>query len=266
MPRPPRVYTTPAIVLRQRRLGEVDKIITLYTANYGKVDAVAKGVRRVRSRLAGSVEPLGHCQYQLARGRNLDIITQVQPIETFQPLREDLGRLSRALYAAELVDRSTEERAENFPLYRLLLDTLRRLNQGGELDLALRFFELALLDQLGYRPQLDACVVCRGALAAEGNSWGPGVGGAICPSCRPTDTPLSHLSPEGLAALRLLQTRGFREVEQAAIGPDVADEIERHLRSALHYALEREVRSAAFLDVVRRPRNAGARPGRTAIT
>src|SRR3990172_10493241 len=137
MPQPPRVYKTPAIVLRQRRLGDADKIITLYTASYGKLDAVAKGVRRVTSRLAGHVEPLSHGSYLLAHGRNLDIITQAQTIEPFQPLREDLDRLSRALYAAELLDRATEERAENFSLYRLLLDTLPRLTEADELDLQL---------------------------------------------------------------------------------------------------------------------------------
>ncbi|MBI4570362.1 MAG: DNA repair protein RecO, partial [Chloroflexi bacterium] len=231
MPRPPRVYKTPAIVLRQRGLGEVDKIITLYTANYGKVDAVAKGVRRVKSRLAGSVEPLSHGEYLLARGRNLDIVTQVQPIETFQPLRDDLERLSRALYTAELIDRATEERAENFALYRLLLDTLRRLAQRDDLDLALRFFELALLDQLGYRPQLDECVVCRRPLAAEGNSWAPGAGGAVCRGrdCRPADTPLSHLSPGALSTLRLLQSGSFTETAREAMSTGVAGEIERHL-------------------------------------
>src|SRR3972149_1127095 len=115
MPQPPRVYKTPAIVLRQRKLGDADKIITLYSAEYGKLDAVAKGVRRITSRLAGHVEPLSHGSFMLAHGRNLDVITQVQTIETFQPLRDNLERLSRALYAAELVDRATKARRQKFP-------------------------------------------------------------------------------------------------------------------------------------------------------
>lgn len=253
MPKPPRVYQTPAIVLRQRKLGDADKIITLYSANFGKLDAVAKGVRRVTSRLGGHVEPLNHASYLLAHGRNLDIITQAQTIETFQPLRDDLDRLSRALYAAELLDRATEERAENFALYRLLLDTLRRLAQRDELDLALRFFELALLDQLGYRPQLDECVVCRGSLAAEGNKWAPGLGGAVCAGCKPEEESLRALSPNGLKLLLLLRSGSFQDVGRVQPSPELASEVEGHLRAAIHFALDRDIRSAAFLDAVRRP-------------
>lgn len=262
MPRPPRVYKTPGIVLRQRRLGDADKIITLYTANYGKIEAVAKGVRRVRSRLAGHVEPLNHAAYLIARGRNLDIITQAQTIETFQPLRDDLERLSRAFYAVELVDRATEERSENFALYRLLLDALRRLSQQDDLDLSLRFFEMALLVQLGYRPQVGECVVCAKPLAAEGNSWAAGLGGAVCPRCRPGEVTLRALSANALKILRLLQSDTFQEVARLRIAPDLAGELERHLRDALHYALDRDIRSAAFLDAVRRkPRHRSATVG-----
>lgn len=253
MAKPPRVYKTPAIVLRQRRLGDADKIITLYSANFGKLDAVAKGVRRITSRLAGHVEPLNHGSYLLAHGRNLDIVTQAQTIETFQPLRDNLDRLSRAFYAAELLDKATEERAENFALYRLLLDTLRRLTQGGDLDLALRFYEMALLDQLGYRPQLDHCVVCRGPLGAEGNKWAPGLGGAVCASCKPEEESLRGLSPNGLMLLQLLQAGSYQEVARLQTSPELASEVERHLRAAIHFALDRDIRSAVFMDVLRRP-------------
>lgn len=252
MPQPPRVYKTPAIVLRQRKLGDADKIITLYSANYGKLDAVAKGVRRVTSRLAGHVEPLNHGNYLIAHGRNLDIITQAQTIEPFPPLRDGLERLSRALYAAELVDRATEERSENFALYRLLLDTLRRLSQRDDLDLILRFFEMSLLGQLGYRPQVGECVVCGRQLDPEGNAWAPGAGGVVCSTCRPADVSLRPLSANALRLLRLLQQGSFQEVARLRIDADLADELERHLREAIHYALERDVRSASFLDAVRR--------------
>ena len=259
MPRP-RVYKTPAVVLRQRRLGDTDKIVTLYTANLGKLDAVAKGVRRVRSRLAGNVEPLSHTSFLLAHGRNLDIVTQAQSIETFEPIRNDLNRLSRALYAAELVDRSTEERSENLELYRLLLDTLRRLAADDNLDLTLRFFEMALLGQLGYRPELRQCVSCARPLEAEANLWAPGLGGVICPRCRTGQETVSALSVSALKALRLLQSRSITDVARLRIETELGDEIERHLREAIHYALDRDVRSSAFLDTVRR--RTGAQPSK----
>lgn len=254
MARPLRVYKTPAIILRQRRLGDADKIITLYSANYGKIDAVAKGVRRIKSRLAGHVEPLNHGSYMLARGRNLDIVTQAETIEPFVALREDLDRLSRALYVAELVDRFTEERAENFALYRLLLDALRQLSESDEVDLVLRSFEMSMLVLMGYGPELGQCVVCRNALEAEANSWAPAAGGVVCPRCRPRDMVLRPLSGNALKLLRLFQSGGFSEVEGLSISAELAGELERHLRLAVHYALDRDLRSSAFVDAVRRPK------------
>lgn len=253
MAQPPRVYKTPAIVLRQRRLGERDKVITLYSAEHGKIDAVAKGVRRMQSRLAGHVEPLSHGNFMLARGRNLDVITQVQTIEAFQSLREDLSRLSHALYACELVDRATEEREENFPLYRALLDTLRRLTEDRDLDLVLRFFEMSLLMLLGYGPQTERCVSCNGELPAGGSVWAPALGGVLCAkeSCRPEEVQVRALSANALKVLRLLASGSFAQVESLQLRADLSDELERDLRSAIHYAFERDVRSAKFLDTVR---------------
>ena len=134
MPKP-RVYKTQAIVLRQRKLGEADKIVTLYTAYGGRLDAVAKGVRRTKSRLAGHLEPLTLGSYLLAEGRELDIVTQAETIDPFPGLRNDLDRLGRALYCAELVDRLTSERSESTPIFRLLHETLSYIDASSHYEI-----------------------------------------------------------------------------------------------------------------------------------
>jgi DNA repair protein RecO (recombination protein O) len=187
-----------------------------------------------------------------AHGRNLDVITQVQSIETFQPLRDNLERLSRALYAAELVDRATEERAENFAVYRLLLDALRRLSQRDDLDLVLRFFEMSLLVQLGYQPEISECVICRRPIPEQGISWSAGAGGVVCSDCRPPEVTLQALSAGALKVLRLLQGGSFSDVARFQFDARLSDELERHLRETIHHALERDVRSAGFIETVRR--------------
>lgn len=254
MPQPPRVYQTPAIVLRQRKLGEADKIVTLYSANFGKLDAVAKGVRKATSRLSGHVEPLNHGSFLLAHGRSLDIVTQAQTVESFQTVREDLDRLSRALYAAELVDRFTEERSENFALYRALLDTLRRLAERDDLDGVLRFFEMTLLDMLGYRPELGSCIACGRALEPVANAWAAAAGGVVCPDCRPGELGVRPLSVNALKLLRLMQGESFADMARVRIAPELAEELEGHLRDSIHHALDRDVRSARFVETVRRRR------------
>ncbi len=256
MPQIPRVYSTPAIVLRQRRLGDADKILTLYTAGLGKIDAVAKGVRKTRSRMAGHVEPLSQAMFQLAKGKTLDIVTQVETIESFQAIRYDLERMSRALYACELLDKFTEPHEENFALYRLLLDTLRRMTSGNEIEIAVRFYEMALLDATGYRPELEECVTCRARLAPVTNYWTAAGGGVVCASCSTEDTAARPISANAVKVLRLLLHGRFSDVARVAIGPQLSAELEGVLLEYVRWVLERDVRSVAFIDTLRKRRPA----------
>ena len=248
----PRIYKTEAIVLRQRKLGEAGKIVTLYTPNYGKLDAVAKGVRRPKSRLGGHLEVLTHSTVMLAQGRNLDVVTQAQTVESFAPLRGDLQRLSRALYAAELVDRFSPEGAESYHVFQLLLATLRRLAAAGKVDTVLRYLEMQLLGLAGFRPQLVSCVNCQKTLAATPNHFSPSAGGVLCPSCGPEVAGSRPLSVNALKVMRVLQGSSFAEVSRVRIGLALAQEVEMHLRAYLIHVLERDVRSAAFIDRLRR--------------
>ena len=166
-----RIYRTEAVVLRQRRLGDAGKICVLFTPNLGRIEAVAKGVRRPRSKLAGHLEPLTRVSLLLAKGRSLDTITQAQALDSFAPLREEIERLSRALYVAELVDRMTDAAPDVGGLYRLLVDTIERLGATEALDLAVRWFEMRLLMEQGYQPNLERCVRCNAELALEGNGF-----------------------------------------------------------------------------------------------
>ncbi len=255
MPRP-RVYKTQAIVLRQRKLGEADKIVTLFCSHKGKVDAVAKGVRRTKSRLAGHLEPLTLGSYLLAEGRDLDIVTQAETVEAFGPLRLDLDRLSRGLYCAELVDRVLPERSEAGTVFRLLQTTLERLSVVEEVDMAVRFFEMRVLEELGYRPQLDICPVCGARLEPVENLWSNAAGGAIGPECALNLGPLQPLSLNALKVLRLLQKATFSEAAHVRLSGALAAEIEACLGGHIRYVLEREVKSAAFVETLRR----GPRP------
>ena len=248
----PRIYKTEAIVLRQRKLGEAGKIVTLYTPNYGKLDAVAKGVRRPKSRLGGHLEVLTHTAVMLAQGRNLDVVTQAQTVESFAPLRADLHRLSRALYAAELVDRFSPEGGESYQVFQLLLATLRRLATARNVDTVLRHLEMQLLTLTGFQPQLGRCVNCEQALAPAPSFFSPAAGGVLCPPCGPKVAGSRPLSVNALKVMRLLQRGSFAEASRVKMGSTLAQEVEMHLRAYLIHVLERDVRSAAFIDRLRR--------------
>ena len=197
----PRMYKTEAVVLRQRRLGEADRILVIYTPAIGKLDVKARGVRKTTSRMSGHLQPLSRCLVQLARGRSgLDVIAGCETLESFQALREDLDRLSRALYAAELADRFLAERVESMATYRLLLDTLRRL-QDGNADTALRYYEMRLLEQSGFRPELERSGSYQGLYHV--------LHGAI--------SPIDGIGPEELKIEELLSRLRSEEVQEVIL-------------------------------------------------
>ncbi|MGI8553962.1 MAG: DNA repair protein RecO [Dehalococcoidia bacterium] len=247
----PHIYRTEAVVLRQRKLGEADKILTLYSPNLGKFDAVAKGVRRLKSRKAGHVELLSHTALLISHGRSLDIITQSEGIQPFPALRESLERISRAIYIAELVDRFTEERIENYPLYGLLLETLCRLSERDDLDLVSRYFELHLLAFTGYQPQLSVCTACRAPLAPVLNYFSPAAGGILCSACRLSETSPRALTVNALKVMRRLQSSSFTDASRLRLSTSLLSEIEEHLRIYIRFVLEREVRSLDYIQSVR---------------
>ncbi len=248
----PRVYKTQAIVLRQRKLGEADKIITLYCAHIGKVDAVAKGIRRTKSRLAGHLEPLTLGSYLLAEGRNLDVITQAETVDAFPSVRTDLDRLSRGIYCTELVDRLVPLRSEGNPIFRLLQETLSLLDRQDAIDLAIRRFEMRLLDQLGYRPEMNKCAVCDSRLEPGQNFWSPAAGGIVGPECADDSLSLRPVSVNAIKVLRILQKGSFADAARLNLEPVLASEIESCMEAQVHFALDRDVRSAGFVETLRK--------------
>ena len=250
MPKP-RNYQTEAIVIKKTKLGEADSILTLYTPHMGKIQGFAKSVRKPKSKLAGHLELLTHSLVSLARGRNLDTITGSQTITTFLPLKSDLWLTSCALYTTELVNQFTADHIENYPLFQLLLETMQQICQADNKELTLRYFELHLLNEVGYRPQLQQCVSCHLPLEPTTNSFCPGSGGMLCPNCSPSQ-PLTYLlSVNAQKVLRLLQSSDYNAANRLKIDPELSRELEKMMSGYLKYLLEREVKSATWLDTLR---------------
>jgi len=248
----PKIYKTEAIVLRHINLGEADRILTLYTPNMGRLRAVAKGARRPKSKLGGHLETLTHSALMLSRGRNLDIITQAQTIDSFLPLRGDLWRSSMAVYAAELVNQFTAERVENYPLYKLFLNTLHWICEAQDLELTLRYFELKSLTHLGYKPELDQCIGCKTALEPIRNFFSASGGGVLCPQCRGKEPLARPVSLNALKVMRFIGKSDYIKAGKLKLNVELSRELEQLMRYYIRYLLEREVKSVEFLDRLRR--------------
>ncbi|MFC2011993.1 DNA repair protein RecO [Chloroflexota bacterium] len=247
----PRNYQTEAVIIRKTKLGEADTILTLYTPHLGKIQGFAKSLRKTRSKMAGHLELLTHSQVSLARGWNIDTITGSQTITSFLPLKTDLKLTSYGLYAIELVNQFTAAHIENFPLFQLLLETLECICQEQDRELVLRFFEMHLLDSVGYRPQLQRCVSCKSVLEPVANFFSPAAGGMLCPNCSRSQFSTYALSVNALKVMRLIQSSDYGTVGRLKLNPELSCELEGVMRGYIRYLLEREVKSTAWLDTLK---------------
>lgn len=248
------LYRTEAVVIRTRNLGEADKILTLFTKKEGKVNAVARGSRRTRSRFLGISQPLTHSRLLIFRGENLDSVSQGEILHAWLHLREDLLKMAYATYIVELLDQLTEERDPQEEVYRLLVNTLQHLNiedsQEGNIT---RFFELHLLRLTGFQPQLDLCVRCGRFIdgGGAGLRFSPVDGGVLCPDCGEKQSGSLKLSSTSHQVMRHLLSTDLQRLSVLKISHTCQQEIEKLVQAFINYQLGRPLKSREFLETVR---------------
>lgn len=241
-------YRVEAIVLRHADWGEADRILTLYTREGAKLRVVAKGARRIRSRKAGHLEPFTRVSLQLAKSHTMPIVTQAETLEAYLALRDDLLRTATASTVIELLDRFSYESETEVPaVYTLLADTLSRIADLSDPWTAVRYYELQLLDLLGYRPQLKECANCRAEVQPINQYFSIAQGGVLCPNCG-LNLPGSYpVGMEALKTLRHFQRSSYPQAVKWNPGPDIREEVESLLQRYITYLLERELNSPGFL-------------------
>jgi len=246
-----RLYRVDAVVLKRKDMGEADRLLTCFTRDRGKLKLIAKGIRKPASRKAGHLELFTHARFLVARARTWDIITQAEGVNVYLALREDLSRTSYAYYAAELLDRLTEEQDEHQEMFDLFLDTLERLSVASELRIPTRYYELGLLNLAGFRPELFTCLGCGEQIQPATNYFHYGRGGILCESCGAEIAGSRRLSLPALKVLRYMQTRPYASVQNLQLRENVQGEIEDILYHYLTYVLEQNLKSVRFLRLLR---------------
>jgi DNA repair protein RecO (recombination protein O) len=273
-------YKVNGIVLKARHFGESDRILTILDRDLGKLEGVAKGARRAQSTLRGPCQPFSHNLFFLWHGKSLDGISQVEVVDSFAGLRDNLLKLAAASYLVELVDDVARERDPSPELFDLLLESFRWLEEAepnaSAVTHILRAFDLRFLGLAGFAPTLDACASC--GSPAEAWAGGGAVAfsaaavGIVCPACRaavavsdetgggfgfgdgqggPAGPSVVLVAAGTLAAMRHLAAAA--SVDQARVlrlTPRAAKEMEQALRAHLRYHLDRQLKSLDFLDTV----------------
>ncbi len=244
------LYRAEGIVLRNKNLGEADKIVTVFTCTHGKVRAVAKGARRPRNRLSGTTQLFSYSDFLFFSGKNLDNINQAYLKESFFRIRDDLIRMAYASYVAELLDLLVEEKAKSEELFYLLLTILRLLSTEIDLRTVTRFYELKLMDILGYRPELDSCVKCGTSLQVKSGGFSASIGGILCNVCMGSVRDAVSLSLGAIALMKYLLTVEPAKLNVLRISEKVHSEIQRALELYVRYRVERDIKSLSFLEIL----------------
>lgn len=234
------LYRDHGIVVRTYKLGEADRIVTFMTEHHGKVRAVAKGVRKTKSKFGARLEPTSHVALQLYEGRELDIVTQAESIDHFKAIRMDLDRLTRAVTMLEAVDQLSLEREPNADLYRMLLGALRTVAARNS-ALVVAGFHWKVLALEGFRPQVATCVTCDEDVALV--AFDPTEGGLLCAEHRRG----TRVSPEAVELLQ--QILGGQLAVALEAEPSAATHEVDHLATrVMEHHLERRLRSVGLLE------------------
>lgn len=242
------LYHCEGIILRTRVLGEADRIVTLFTKEKGKLEAVARGARRPRNRLVGATQQFSYLRALIFTGKSLDQLSQAELIKSFAPLRDDLTKMAYATWWAEILDLFLPLNEVNKDVFLFLLAGLVVLEKVPDPMLVSRAFELRLMRYLGYEPVLDRCVGCQNPTVESFAGFAPAEGGMLCRSCGEAGTAaLLPVRPAALRFLRDLYQADLRAVARYPVDPALGSELGRLLFNFIQLRAEKPLKSLSFL-------------------
>ena len=246
-----RTYPVTGIVLRHHALRESDKILVVLTREEGLKRVVAKGLRKAQNRIGGRLEPLRENQILLAKGRSMDVVTQVDSLRRFGAVMEDYDRLAAAFGAAEVLMAFLEEQDPLPEGYDLFVSLLENLTPGADPAVLLAVFELQLLAHLGYRPELAACMTCERAITAGEEVYGLNIeaGGAVCSHCVGLMSgEVRRLTPGGWRLLRHLQDTPLADCRGIRAPAPMLSNTRHVLKAYMGFRAERELKAQGMFD------------------
>lgn len=244
------INKTKAVVLGSTNLVGADKIVAVYSPDYGQIRGVAHGIKRIKNRFGSALEPLTHINliFKSKANRELQLFQQADLIDNFESIRHDLIPLTSGLYAAELVQKLTPLEGNGQPeLYQLILKALELIADKADISSILRVFEVRLLDLLGYRPNLEKCLGCPATQYTYGWGFSPSMGGLICPLCRSKYPDSISISPGGIMFLRQALNIDIERIGRLRIIPSGKREAERMLQASLSQYLASPLKSYPVL-------------------
>ena len=231
--------------MRSFKYGEADLILTLFGRSTGKISAIAKGVRKTKSRMRAAVQLFSAGDFLLYKGKSLYTVTQCQMEQPFLSLRQDLSKFAYASYCTEIIREMLPEEEVNIPAFILLTEVFQMMSCSGE-EIAARKFDLKMLQLSGYQPELSCCVRCSGPLP-EAPVFSNLDGGVIC--CGRGKG--IKIGRDTLAVMRCLMDQNVHTVSRLKPSPKNFLEMEQVLKGYWEFILEKNLMSVEFIEKMR---------------
>ncbi|MEW6407718.1 MAG: DNA repair protein RecO [Patescibacteria group bacterium] len=259
-------YKTKGIIIKRINIGEADKIITFYTATMGKIRARAQAVRRSESKLAGHLELFMLSDLIFAKGQNLDVVTSAQIINSFSSIRYDLYKTSFAYFIVELIEKLIPEELKDSRIFNLLTNTFQILDDKklamDQLPILLLFFELKLLDLLGFAPQLLRCVHCAKEYSSSEGAQRPNqkvlfsslLGGILCENCKSFDRLAPSISNEEIKLVNRLRSHNidYGKFNNLKINFDIIRALSQKIDYFIRFIFGKNIKSSQLISQVAR--------------
>jgi DNA repair protein RecO (recombination protein O) len=253
-----------AIIIGHYSLGEADKIIVFFTRDYGKVRAVAKGVKRLKSRLSGRTEILtyGDLIYFERVGKDLHSINSFDIIESFQSLKEDLLKMANCFYLAELIQHVTSESDADPDTFDLMLNTMSLIESmehtpnpsqegSNDIEVIVRAFEIKLLERMGLNPRLDSCIICSYEINDESPKFSIQSGGVICAKCSKLGHHAFNISRSSLELMKKMANISLEVIPSLNVSEANRQEIKKLLSGFIAFHIDaKNLRSLSFLESI----------------
>lgn len=239
---------TEGIVLRSRDYGEGNSIITIFSRDYGKISVMARGAKKPKSRLSSVSQPFTHAHYLFfqTHSSSMGTLSQGEIIQSFKLLRTDLTKTAYAAYFTELFDKIVDENDRSPVLFPLLLHSLQYLDQGKDVEILARLFEMKMLMLGGYRPQVDQCLSCK---KEEGYYFfSVAEGGLLCEDCYAKDSQAIPMQPATLKIIRLLYHMDLIRLGNISVQQERKNEIRQVIWSFMDYHTPLRLKSRSFLE------------------
>ncbi len=245
-------YKSLGFILRNRDYLEADRLISIFTEKYGKIGAIAKGVKKPKSSLRACTQPFCYSELFLRRGKSLDIVSQGRILEFFGHSREDMVSVMYLLYMTEILDKILPENQPYPELFFHTIEIVQTLENKGPRPILLRYFEAQVMNDLGFSPVLNQCVNC-GSQKALGEFFSIVEGGLLCKECyQRTTEPVFFMNAEVLAVLKLLLRADLKMIERLRLNEQTHAQIERFWEKYLEYHLERRFALKNALSVLKK--------------